>query len=278
MKKTFLLLAACIISMLASAQILQVVSVEKLSTASHPDARVAGISPLGDYVLITDGGENGLHRYDLATNKLTTITKAPAAGFNVQISQDGKQLAFSEMVINADRSITHNIHQVNMVESKTQLLANHQADLSNLRLAEANVSLINVDCQVYLIKNGKRIHIAPQGEEYTYIWQSLSPDKTKICYYVSELGCYVCDLNGQNSQFIGYDCRAARWYDNNTLIGMYDLDDEHRTVASRIVAYTLDGKYQILTGPDMIAMYPFATDGKIAFSTVEGKAYIMNVK
>jgi hypothetical protein len=59
---------------------------------------------------------------------------------------------------------------------------------------------------------------------------------------------------------------------------MYDLDDEHRTVASRIVAYTLDGKYQILTGPDMIAMYPFATDGKIAFSTVEGKAYIMNVK
>lgn len=278
MKKTFLLLAACIISMLASAQILQVVSVEKLSTASHPDARVAGISPLGDYVLITDGGENGLHRYDLATNKLTTITKAPAAGFNVQISQDGKQLAFSEMVINADRSITHNIHQVNMVESKTQLLANHQADLSNLRLAEANVSLINVDCQVYLIKNGKRIHIAPQGDEYTYIWQSLSPDKTKICYYVSELGCYVCDLNGKNSQFIGYDCRAAQWYDNNTLIGMYDLDDEHRTVASRIVAYTLDGKYQILTGPDMIAMYPFATDGKIAFSTVEGKAYIMNVK
>jgi hypothetical protein len=278
MKKTFLLLAACIISMLASAQILQVVSVEKLSTASHPDARVAGISPLGDYVLITDGGENGLHRYDLATNKLTTITKAPAAGFNVQISQDGKQLAFSEMVINVDRSITHNIHQVNMVDSKTQLLANHQADLSNLRLAEANVSLINVDCQVYLIKNGKRIHIAPQGEEYTYIWQSLSPDKTKICYYVSELGCYVCDLNGKNSQFIGYDCRAAQWYDNNTLIGMYDLDDEHRTVASRIVAYTLDGKYQILTGPDMIAMYPFATDGKIAFSTVEGKAYIMNVK
>ena len=278
MKKTFLLLVACIISMLASAQILQVVSVEKLSTASHPDARVAGISPLGDYVLITDGGENGLHRYDLATNKLTTITKAPAAGFNVQISQDGKQLAFSEMVINADRSITHNIHQVNMVESKTQLLANHQADLSNLRLAEANVSLINVDCQVYLIKNGKRIHIAPQGDEYTYIWQSLSPDKTKICYYVSELGCYVCDLNGQNSQFIGYDCRAAQWYDNTTLIGMYDLDDEHRTVASRIVAYTLDGKYQILTGPDMIAMYPFATEGKIAFSTLNGKAYIMNVK
>ena len=56
MKKTFLLLAACILSMLASAQILEVVSVEKLATASHPDARVAGISPKGDYVLITDGG------------------------------------------------------------------------------------------------------------------------------------------------------------------------------------------------------------------------------
>lgn len=278
MKKTFLLLTACVMSMLASAQILEVVSVEKLSTASHPDARVAGISPKGDYVLITDGGENGLHRYDLASKKMTLISQAPAAGFNVQISRDGNELAFSEMVIEADRSISHNVHRVNLAQGTTQMVAEKQDLLTNLRFAEDNLSIINEDCQIYLMKNGKKIHIAPQGEEYTYIWQSLSPDKSKICYYVSELGCYVCDLNGKNSQFIGFDCRAAQWYDNNTLIGMYDIDDDHFTLSSRIVAYTLDGKYQILTGPDMIAMYPFATEGKIAFSTLDGKAYIMNVK
>ena len=278
MKKTFLLLATCMLSMLASSQILEVVSVEKLATASHPDARVAGISPNGDYVLITDGGENGLHRYDLASKKLTTITKAPAAGFNVQISADGNELAFSEMCIEKDRSITHNIHRVNFASNTKAKVAEKQSLLTDLRFAEANVSIVNEECQIYLMKNGKKIHIAPQGEEYTYIWQSLSPDKTKICYYVSELGCYVCDLKGENSQFIGFDCRAPQWYDNNTLIGMYDLDDDHFTVSSRIVAYTLDGKYQILTDPEMIAMYPFATEGKIAFSTVDGKAYIMNVK
>ena len=59
---------------------------------------------------------------------------------------------------------------------------------------------------------------------------------------------------------------------------MYDIDDEHFTVSSRIVAYTLDGKYQILTSPDMIAMYPFATEGKIAFSTVDSRTYLINVK
>ena len=175
MKKTFLLLATCMLSMLASSQILEVVSVETLATASHPDARVAGISPKGDYVLITDGGENGLHRYDLASKKLTTITKAPAAGFNVQISADGNELAFSEMCIEKDRSITHNIHRVNFASNTKAKVAEKQSLLTDLRFAEANVSIVNEECQIYLMKNGKKIHIAPQGEEYTYIWQSLSP-------------------------------------------------------------------------------------------------------
>jgi hypothetical protein len=59
---------------------------------------------------------------------------------------------------------------------------------------------------------------------------------------------------------------------------MNDQDDGTYTVASSIVAYTLDGKYQVLTSPDMIAMYPFTANGKVVFSTVEGKTYVMNIK
>lgn len=278
MKKTFLLVAACLMCMLANAQIFVVESVEKLPGASYADARVAGISPNGDYVLMTTGGENGLWRYDIATDKLSLITEARGAGFNVQVSDNGAEVVFSEMNIEKDRSITNDIYRVNLAQNQKSQVAKSQPDFNQLGFAEANVKVINEDLQLYVVKNGKKIHIAPQGEEYTYIWQSLSPDKTKILYYVSELGCYVCDIYGKNSQFIGFDCRAPQWYDNQTIIGMYDIDDEHFTVSSRIVAYTLDGKYQILTSPDMIAMYPFATEGKIAFSTVDSKTYLINVK
>ena len=58
---------------------------------------------------------------------------------------------------------------------------------------------------------------------------------------------------------------------------MMDLDDGEFIYASTIVAATLDGKTQTLTGDDIIAMYPHATDGKIAFSTPAGEAYIINV-
>jgi Tol biopolymer transport system component len=277
MRKTFLLVAACLLCVLANAQIFNVESVEKLPAASYQDARVAGISPDGSYVLMTTGGENGLWRYDLANDKLSLVSNAPGAGFNVQVSRNGNEVVYSEMVIKADRSVANNIYRANLTQNTFAQVAKEQADFAQLTFAEENVQLINEDCQVYLIKNGKKIHIAPQGEEYTYIWQSLSPNGKKILYYVSELGCYVCDLNGKNSQFIGYDCRAPRWYDNNTIVGMYDIDDDHFTVSSRIVAYTLDGKYQILTSPEMIAMYPFATEGKIVFSTIDSKTYIINV-
>ena len=74
------------------------------------------------------------------------------------------------------------------------------------------------------------------------------------------------------------DCHAAQWYDNNTLIAMNDRDNGHFITASAVVAYTLDGKFQVLTSPDMIAMEPYAAEGKIAFSTAEGKTYLMTVK
>ena len=47
---------------------------------------------------------------------------------------------------------------------------------------------------------------------------------------------------------------------------------------SAIVAYSLDGKKQVLTNGDQIAVFPQAANGKIAYSTSEGEIYIMNVK
>lgn len=278
MKKTFIFLTACMISMLASAQIFQITSVQELPGASYEDARVAGISPAGDYILMTTNSNQGLKRYDLATGAIIKLTDAEGAGFNVQFSRDGKQVIYRERKTGADKSRYNTIISANMVANTKSVMATQQKNNDMMVFPDSKVTLTNSECMMFVNKNGKRIKIAPQGDDVNYIWASLSPNNKKILYYVSELGCFVCNIDGSNSQFINVDCTAPCWYDNNTIVAMNDQDDGHFTTKSAIVAYTLDGKYQVLTSPDMIAMYPFATNGKIAFSTTDGKTYLITVK
>ena len=278
MRKTILLVAACVVSMLASAQIFQVTSVQELKGASYQDARVAGISPNGDYVLMTNGSNQGLKRYDIATGELSVITDAEGAGFNVQISRDGNDIVYRERFTGENKLRYNNIMSANFSTNKKEMVAKKQTNNEKMVIPGSNIVLHNTECMMYIEKNGKRIKVAPQGNEVNYIWASLSPDKTKILYYVSEMGCYVCNIDGTNSQFIGWDCRAPQWYNNEIIISMNDQDDGHFTTKSAILAYTLDGKVQVLTSPDMVAMYPFAAEGKVVFSTLQGKTYLLNVK
>ena len=278
MRKTIMLVAACVVSMLASAQIFQVTSVQELKGASYQDARVAGISPNVDYVLMTNGSNQGLKRYDIATGKMSLITDAEGAGFNVQVSRDGNDIVYRERFTGENKCRYNNIMHKNFVEQKTVAIAQKQVNHDMMALPGSNIVLQNSECMMYVVKNGKRIQIAPQGNNVNYIWASLSPNKQKILYYVSEYGCYVCDVDGRNSQFIGEDCRAPQWYNNEIIISMNDQDDGHFTQTSAIMAYTLDGKVQTLTSPDMIAMYPFAAEGKVVFSTLQGKTYMLTIK
>ena len=78
MKKIFLSLALAI-SMMASAQVFEVGQLTKLNTPTDTDVKVAGVSADGSYVLITNGANQGLRRYDVATGKTTTITTADGA-------------------------------------------------------------------------------------------------------------------------------------------------------------------------------------------------------
>ena len=205
MRKTILLVATCLVSMLASAQILEVISVQELSGASYEDARVAGISPKGDYILMTNGANQGLKRYDIASGVMTKLTDAEGAGFNVQFSRDGKEIVFRERFTGADKLRYNNIVNANLSANTKQVVAKAQVNNDMLVAPDAKIILTNSECQMYITKNGKKIQIAPQGNDVNYIWASLSPNQKKILYYVSEMGCYVCDADGRNSQFIGWD-------------------------------------------------------------------------
>ena len=155
MKKSFLMIAACAVSMLASAQILEVQSIEQLPAASFEDARVAGISPNGDYVLMTTGSYQGLVCYNIATSEKQVISQAANAGFDVQISRDGQELAFSERTFNADKTTTTTFVRANVKKNDKVVMASQQAAFASLE--SSNVILSNEEGTMYVVRNGKRI-------------------------------------------------------------------------------------------------------------------------
>ncbi len=295
MKKTILVLALAL-PMLAAAQILEVASIEKLNTPQM-DAKVAGISPDGSYILLTTGTNTGLQKFELATGKVSVISEAAGAGYNAQISADSKDVVYRETTIGEDKLRRSRLMRQTVSTKETSTLVPLTRNLEGYAIHGNAVVAINKrkvsrmgasaeirpvlsiqDRQLMISRGNESVVLSPNGQDKSYLWPSVSPDGTKICYYVAGNGCWVANIDGTNPQYIAHKCRAAQWFDNNTIIAMADEDDGHVMTASAIVAYTLDGKHQVLTGKNLIAVYPYAAANKIVFSTEQGDTYLINVK
>ena len=278
MKKSMLFVAALFFGLAANAQVLKVVSMQQLTSPSDMDVKVAGVSPDGDYVLLTTGSNKGLQRYDVATKTTTVLSEAEGAGYNVQISADGQEVVYRETTVGRDQLRRNNIVRKNFTRQRRNVIARGQRDMDKMATTDAKATVTISDRLMVLHQNGTDKTLAPNGTDKSYIWASISPDGTKLCYYVCGEGCFVSNIDGTNPQFIAHACRAAKWYNDNTLVGMADEDNGEFITASAIVAYTLDGRRQVLTDNTMIAMYPSVAKNLIVFGTEDGSTYMLNVK
>lgn len=273
-----LFVAALFFGLAANAQVLKVVSMQQLTSPSDMDVKVAGVSPDGDYVLLTTGSNKGLQRYDVATKTTTVLSEAEGAGYNVQISADGQEVVYRETTVGRDQLRRNNIVRKNFTRQRRNVIARGQRDMDKMATTDAKATVTISDRLMVLHQNGTDKTLAPNGTDKSYIWASISPDGTRLCYYVCGEGCFVSNIDGTNPQFIAHACRAAKWYNDNTLVGMADEDNGEFITASAIVAYTLDGRHQVLTGNTMIAMYPSVAKNLIVFGTEDGSTYMLNVK
>ena len=278
--KKILLLAIALVSMMASAQVLEVASVEKLNIPQNGDLKIAGIAPDGSYVLITSQTNQGLQCFDLATKKVTTLTNATGAGVDVEISADGKNITYSEVTYTADRTRMAALVRHDLATASKITLVQPTREMQRARARRAIAPAVSIQNRELVVAMGTTVKVlSPNGQGLSYLWPSLSPDGSKILYYLVGSGAWVCNVDGSNAQLIA-DIRAPRWYNNSVVIGMNDIDNGHVVTASSIVAYTLDGAQQVLTSGNIMAMFPFASaDGKkIVCSTPAGEAYLINLK
>lgn len=300
MKKVFISAMLLCAATFGYAQ-LNVASVEKVALPQGVTANKATISPDGSYVVLSQYQKEGLHKLDLATKNVTMIAENGSAT-DLLISEDGSQVIFRE--ISYDKGLRKAaLKSMNLATGKQATLVKATRNLQGFAVKGATVLAMNkgklaaksitggskdltapvasIDGgQLFVTVNGQTKNISPQGTYgQSYLWPSVSPDGTKVVYYLARSGAYVCNIDGSNPVFLG-GIRAPRWYDNNTVVGMNDEDNGEFVTASKIVAVSADGKMgQNLTEDASMAMFPsVSADGsKIAYSTPAGELYIINI-
>lgn len=298
MKKILLSAALLCSGVLSYAQLIDVQSIEKIALPEGVTVSSATISPKGDFFVIAQNEQSGIHRFDLASKEITTISQK-GIPHDLKISSDGATILFREPRVNENRLRQIALKAFDTKRGAETTIAPFSRDLQGSAIIDNNVVAVNSDkltaknlnggeakvtmpvasiCLGQLCIDGKVI--SPQGTTgNSYLWPSVSPDGTRVVYFLASSGCYIANIDGSNPVCLG-SLHAPRWYDNNIVIGMYDRDNGHDIYASRIIASSADGKVkQDLTEDTSLALFPTITaDGdKISYITPAGELFIINI-
>ena len=298
MKKILLSALLLCSGVMGYAQLLNVQSIEKVALPKNVTVGKATISPNGDFVVIDQNEKAGIHRLDLNTKTVTTISESGIM-HDLKISRDGQTIVYREPRVNANRMRQIALKAFDIKRGTESMIVPFCRDLQGVAIIDNNVVAVNTDkltaksliggeakvtIPVASIRYGQLCIdgkvISPQGTTgNSYMWASVSPDGTRVLYFLSTQGCFIANIDGSNPVYLGL-LHAPRWYDNNTVVGMFDRDNGHEIYASRLVAVSADGKVkQNLTDDASLALFPSITEAgdKISYTTPAGELFIINI-
>ena len=300
-KLTITAIAFVVLSLSATAQIVKVESIKKVPLPKGAIVNTATVSPDGSFAIISDMGKSGLDKLDLTTGKALRFSDK-GDGIDVKISADGQEVLFREYTTDANRLRWSTLKSKNVKTMKEQTIIAKSRDINgiairgnkalavdNRRVAtkklaskdtgEKDILVSIVNGQLCVTRNGSTRTISPQGTHNTsYLWPELSPDGTRIAYFLRGTGLYVCDIDGKNVRSLGY-YHAPQWLNNSTIVTMDDYDNGDFIVKSAIVAIDVNtGRTQALTPSSIVATYPSVSKSKILFTTPRGELYNINIK
>ena len=294
MKKIFISAMLLCSSVLGFAQLVEIQSVDKIDLPEGVSVNQATISPDGSFVVFSQNTKGGLHKMDLASKEINMIS-ANGNSFDLKIAADGT-VVFRESRTAENKLRYTSLKAVDARGVETTLVAPTR-DLNGFAVNGTNVMTVDnnkveakslnggaaVQMPVASIRYGQLCIdgkvISPNGQEgASYLWPSISPNGTKVCYYLVTKGCYVANIDGSNPVYIG-QLRATKWLDDLTVVGMNDLDDGSVVTSSKLIAASIDGQVkQELTVDESMAMFPSTNGKRIAYSTPMGDLFIINVK
>lgn len=302
-KMTLTVCAILLFGASAFTQQVKVISNEAIALPKNEVGYHPILSPQGDYILLTSDGLKGLHKFDLATRKLHTVTKDNGAGFDAQISDDGNFVVFrSQMYKNRLRYT--GLKAVNLSNGQATEVLQPSRDLegftvkggtvlavekgklkakrlSGKKLSKAPAVTSTKEGQLYLTKNKRTKALALKGGQDGCLWSSVSPNGKQLLYYSIGKGqAFVSNLDGSNPVSLGV-IRAPKWLGNDWVVGMEDYDNGETLTASKIILASANGKvHTALTDDSVIAINPSGTTdaSKILYNTHDGKVFLMTLE
>lgn len=279
---------------------IKITSIEKLQVPTNDFWSTPLFSPNGESVFFTNMEFNGIWQYSLSTKSVRTITTDKKSGYNFVISEDQKKIAYrrttregdhitrvqevveldlqslSAKVLEQGNSLSTPIYSKNIVLQAEKISTQKTASTTTNNL----IQILGIeDSKIALLENGVKRIFDPliQGR---YIWPHLSPDKLNIVAVDMERGAFVSDLKGTTIKKLG-KCNAPQWSRSGKwIIGMDDIDDGHKMIASDIIAISTDGKVriQLTNSSSVMEMFPAVSpvENKIVVSTASGELLLLS--
>ena len=294
MKKFFISAMMLCAGVFSYAQLVEIQSIEKIALPEGVSVDKATLSPDGSFVVFSQNTKGGLHKMNINSREIAMISQN-GNSFDLKIADDGT-VVFRESKTAENKLRYTSLKAVSPRGVETTLVAPTR-NLNGFAVSGTNVMTVdNNVCAAKSLNGGVAVQmpvasirygqlcidgkvISPNGTDgASYLWASISPNGTKVCYYYVSGGCYVANIDGSNPVYVG-NIRAAKWLNDLTVVGMHDIDNGEVVTSSKLIAASIDGKVkQELTTDESMAMYP-STNGKgIAYSTPAGELFIINLK
>lgn len=292
-----LFMAALLCVFLSNAQDVKIVRHEQLLKGVESQCYNPVLSPDGQKVLFTQSDYEGLNVYDIADDVVTPLASDRLAGFSPAFSKDGKSVYFlsqtreNMLVYREMKSVNLDGTGMSTVMGKSRGMLHPVAvdggvvtvsDNGRKLKAKSNggTYAYSAGKKIVVVKNGIEKKIAPVPTKYTYIWESLSPDGTKILFYAGGKGAYICDLDGNLVAELGKYTSPA-WCGNDYVVAVNATHDGHQYETSQIVLLKVDGSYKKeLTASVSMSMHPTASASgdRLTYNTIDGRLFLMDLR
>ena len=290
-------MAALLCVFLSNAQDVKIVRHEQLLKGVESQCYNPVLSPDGQKVLFTQSDYDGLKVYDINDDVVTPLASDRLSGFSPAFSKDGKSVYFLSQT-RENMLVYRSLKKVNLDGSGMETIAGKSRGMLHPVAVDGGVVSVsdsgrklkakgNGGTYVYsagkelvVVKNGVEKKLTPVPTKYTYIWESLSPDGTKILFYAGGVGAYICDLDGNVVAELGKYTSPA-WCGNDYVVAVNATHDGHQYESSQIVLLKADGSYKKeLTAPVSMSMHPTASAAgdRITYNTIDGRLFLMDLE
>ncbi|MDE6265944.1 MAG: hypothetical protein K2M07_01160 [Muribaculaceae bacterium] len=263
MKKSIIIGAMLAIGMATSAQVARVKSTEPILRGVESEMYHPVISPDGSMLLFTSVNYKGLKLHDFNDGVTTRLSDEQRAGFAPEFTPDG---------------IRYEVKKEG--ETGRNAYTTRSRALGRKVKSGNGVSVRTEGSVLYITRKGVEKAYSPVESHAGYLWESLSPDGTKVMFFAAGKGVVITDLDGKVlGQPGNFECPV--WLGNNAIAAMRATDDGHQFSSSQIVAMDLQGEnFTELTRPESMTMNPTATAAgdKVVCNTIDGRLLLMNLE